>query len=82
MKPVDRAAWRNELERVESYGVQGITYLLGDFAQSLWDRVPAFADAYALVQGEAYEGEQRRIAAAQREPEDDPTRILGDFGRP
>ena len=83
IKPAQRERWLGELERVESYGVKGIEYLLGPFMQSLWDRGPAaFADAYARVQGEEYEARQLRAAKTQRAAaEEDPNREVGRFGR-
>lgn len=81
--PAEREVWLAELTRIESYGVKGIKYLLGPFTQSLWDRGPAaFADAYAMVQGEEYEAQQLRIAKAQREDETPEDHVVMRGGRP
>jgi hypothetical protein len=66
IRPAQRERWLDELVRIEDLGVKGIEYLLGPFQQSLWDRMPAFADAYATVQGEAYDTEQQRLAQAEQ----------------
>ena len=68
IKPEQREKWLGELVRIESYGVKGIDYLLGPFSQALWDRGPdAWAQAYALVQGEEYEAQQLRAAKARQQ---------------
>ena len=72
--------WQSELVRIEDYGVRGIEYLLGPFAQSLWDRGPAaFAEAYALVQSEAHEAQQLRAAKARQAEAAEADEARADF---
>ena len=78
-----REQWIAQLVLVEDRGKVGIDWLLNDLWATLWQRDPGgFSDVYAEWAGGQHEAAQARAAKAQREPEDDPAREVGRFGRP